>query len=173
MAYVDFVAMLGYTNNAYMLMETFQSSSNVITTDNPEYTCCMFKNTFPVFDIGNNPEQIPPYVFNLFKAMADKAIKYDRYKSAWEYLMGLYIAHNLALYLRAAQGDPGATTAIRNSVPTGIATSKSVDGLSISYDLLGAAEEFRDYGTWKDTIYGQQLITLTRPFGHGGVWVNW
>lgn len=173
MAYIDFISMLGYSNNAYMLMETFQSSSNVITTDNPEYTCCMFTKTFPIFDIGDNQGQIPKYVFNLFKAMADKAIKYDRYKTAWEYLMGLFIAHHLALYVRASQGDPGATSVIKNSVPSGIATSKSVDGLSISYDLLGAAEDFSGYGSWKETIYGQQLITLTRPFGHGGIWVNW
>lgn len=36
MAYLDFVDMLGYTNNAYMMMEAFRGSSNVILTDNPE-----------------------------------------------------------------------------------------------------------------------------------------
>lgn len=172
MAYLDMVAMLGYTNNAYMMMETFRSSSNVILTDNPEYTLCMFHKTFPVFVIGEAEGEVPEAVFNLFKAMADKAIKYDRYKSAWEYIMGLYIAHLSVLFLKANQGDPSSLAAIQNSVPSGVATSKSVDGLSISYDLMGANEDYAGYGTWKLTTYGQQLITMTKMYGHGGMWVN-
>ena len=176
---LDIAALLGYTNNAHMMMETFCSSSNVILTDNPEYTLTMFQNTFKLFCIQggtiaptDGSDYISVAVYNLFKNMADKAIKYDRYKSNWEYLMGLYIAHNLALYLKANNGDPGATAALQSSLPTGLATSKSVDGLSISYDFVGMNDDYADYGTWKLTTFGQQLITLTKVFGHGGMWVN-
>lgn len=172
MPYIDMIAMLGYTNNAYMMMEAFRSSSNVVLTDNPEYTLCMFRKTFPIIPVGEGEQEVPEAVFNLFKAMADKAIKKDRYFSAWEYLMGLYIAHMSILYLKANQGDPSSLAAIQSSVPSGVATSKSVDGLSISYDLLGTAEDFAGYGTWKLTTYGQQLITLTKMYGHSGMWVN-
>ena len=41
-AYIDLVSMLGYTNNAKMMMETFHSSSNIILTDNPPYDLEMF-----------------------------------------------------------------------------------------------------------------------------------
>lgn len=172
MAYIDLVSMLGYSNNATMMMETFRGSSNVIITDNPEYTCCDFKNVFPLFVIGESVDEIPVEVFNLFKAMADKAIKYDRYKTSWKYCMGLYIAHNLTLYLKASQGDPGTQAVLASSLPVGIASSKSVDGLSISYDFMGAAEDYAGYGTWKLTTYGQQLITMTKMYRGAGMWVN-
>ena len=179
MAYIDLVEMLGYTNNAYIMMETFRNSSNVITTDNPPYTLEMFQKVFKNFCVEggivvplDDSEYIPEAVFNLFVGMAQAAIKKDRYKSNWEYLMGLYIAHNLFLYLKASEGDPGATSALSSSLPFGIASSKSVDGLSISYDFMGNQEDFAGYGTWKLSFYGQQLITLTKIYGHGGMWVN-
>ena len=104
--------------------------------------------------------------------MAQASIKKDRYNSAWEFLMGLYVAHNLVLYMRTQQGDPSAENALKGSIPTGIASSKSVDGLSISYEFMGLQEDFIGYGTWKLTTYGQQLITLTKAYGHAGMWVN-
>lgn len=170
MATLDLVAMLGYTNNAYIMQEAFRNSSNVVLTDNPEFTQDDFSAIFPVFVIGENG--IPVEVFNLFKAMADAAIKYDRYYTNWKYFMCLFIAHNLVLYLRANEGEPGAFAALKNSLPTGLATSKSVDGLSISYEFQGVSEDLAGYGTWKLTTYGQQLATLTKIYGHGGMWVN-
>lgn len=179
MAYIDLIGMLGYTNNAYMMMEAFANSSNVILTSNPEYTLEMFQKVFKNFCIENgsvestdDSEPIPEAVFNLFVGMAQASIKYDRYKSNWEYIMGLYVAHNLFLYLKASEGDPGATSALSSSLPFGIASSKSVDGLSISYDFLGSQDDYAGYGTWKLSIYGQQLITLTKIYGHSGMWVN-
>lgn len=165
--------LLGYSNNAKIMMEVFSGSSNVILTDNPEFTQADFSQVFPVFLISDTEENaIPVAVFNLFKAMADKSIKYDRFNSNWKYCMCLYIAHFLVLYIRTQSGDPGAQSALSGALPFGVATSKSVDGLSISYDLLGTTDDFSGYGTWKLTMYGQQLITLTKIYGHGGMWVN-
>lgn len=177
MAYVDYWAMLGYNNNAQMFMEVFGgTASNVILTDNPEYTREMFSQNFPAFlfsEDGSVEGSIPIPVFNLFLDMANKSIKYDRYKSLWKYLMGLYIAHYLTLYLMTQQGEPGAQAALQGSVPRGIATSKSVDGLSISYDMMEVTNDLAGYGTYKLTIYGQQLATLTKNYGHAGMWVNY
>ena len=172
MANIDLVSMLGYTNNAYIMVEAFRSSANVILTDNPEYTKEMFLESFPVFSASFDDDTIPEYVFNLFVGMAQASIKKDRYNSAWEFLMGLYIAHNLVLYMRTQQGDPSAANALKGSLPVGIASSKSVDGLSISYEFMGLQEDFNGYGTWKLTTYGQQLITMTKNFGRAGMWIN-
>lgn len=167
---------LGDSNNAYMMMEVFRGASNVILTDNPEFTRVDFNEIFPVFklqDVNYNQGDIPVEVFNLFYNMANKSLKYDRFKSVWKYCMCLYIAHYMILYLMTQNGDPGAQSALAGSLPRGIASSKSVDGLSISYDFMGAAEDLSGYGTWKYTIYGQQLATITKIYGHGGMWVNW
>lgn len=174
MLYPDLWSMLGYTNNAWMMMEVFGNPSSIMNTENPPYTLDMFKVTFPVFVVGDEGTEgeIPTSVFNLFKSMADGAIKEKRYKSQWEYLMGLFIAHHMVLFLQTQSGEPGAAAALKGSLPSGVATSKSVDGLSISYDLLGVAEDLAGYGTWKLTKYGMQLATLTRIYGHAGMWVN-
>lgn len=168
---------LGDSNNAYMMMEVFRGASNVILTDNPEFTRDDFSSIFPVFKLQDGTEvkqdEIPEEVFNLFYNMANKSLKYDRFKSVWKYCMCLYIAHYMILYLMTQNGDPGAQSALAGSLPRGIASSKSVDGLSISYDFMGAAEDLSGYGTWKYTIYGQQLATITKIYGHGGMWVNW
>ena len=172
MANIDLVSMLGYTNNAYIMVEAFRSSANVILTDNPEYTKEMFLESFPVFSASFDDNTIPEYVFNLFVGMAQASIKKDRYNSAWEFLMGLYVAHNLVLYMRTQQGDPSAANALKGSLPVGIASSKSVDGLSISCAFVGLQEDFNGYGTWKLTTYIQQLITMTKSFGRAGMWIN-
>lgn len=168
---------LGDSNNAYMMMEVFRGASNVILTDNPEFTRDDFNEIFPVFKLQDGAEikqdEIPIEVFNLFYNMANKSLKYDRFKSVWKYCMCLYIAHYMILYIMTQNGDPGAQSALVGSLPRGIASSKSVDGLSISYDFMGAAEDLSGYGTWKYTIYGQQLATITKIYGHGGMWVNW
>lgn len=172
----DFWQMLGYQNNATMFMEAFNGVSNVILTDNPAFTREDFESIFPVFPISDtfdaeNPS-IPAAFFNLVLAMADKAIKYDRFKGQWKYFMCLYLAHYFTLFLQTQKGDADAQKALQGAMPIGVATSKSVDGLSISYDLMGMTDDLNGYGTWKYTIYGQQLVTLTRMYGHTGMWVN-
>lgn len=173
MSNITIQTILGDSNNAYMMMELFKNASNVILTDNPEFTLCDFTSVFPIFVIADSTdESIPIEVFNLFYNMANSSLKYDRYKSVWKYCMCLYIAHYLTLYLQTQNGDAGSQAALAGALPRGVASSKSVDGLSISYDFMGAAEDLAGYGTWKYTIYGQQLATITKSYGHSGMWVN-
>ena len=173
---ISIEGLLGYTNAAHMMMATFRNASNVILTDNPKFELADFREVFPVFPLNaeweTDPEKIPNAVFNLFKSMADGAIKYDRYFTNWKYLMCLYIAHYLTLYLETQQGDEDAQAALTGALPRGIASSKSVDGLSVGYEFFDVAAGMEDYGTWKLTLYGLQLVTLTKIFGHAGMWVN-
>lgn len=177
---LNFFNMLGYTNNAYIFNSVFGNPSNIFLTDNPPYTLSDFQVVCPIFTILETPPvnqntwYIPYAVFNFFLGMANACIKEKRYNSQWKYFMALFIAHHLILYMRANSGDPSAENALKGSNPTlGIAQSKSVDGLSISYEILNAASDLEGYGTWNLTTYGQQLVTLTKPYGHGGLWVNW
>ena len=61
---------LGDSNNAYMMMEIFRGASNVILTDNPEFTREDFSSIFPVFKLQDGTEikqdEIPTEVYNLF-----------------------------------------------------------------------------------------------------------
>ena len=38
MAYIDIWSMLGFNNNATMFMEAFRGVSNIILTENPQFT---------------------------------------------------------------------------------------------------------------------------------------
>lgn len=176
MANITIQNILGDSNNAYMMMEVFRSASNVILSDNPEFTRNDFSSVFSVFKLQSGEvvaqDEIPDEVYNLFYNMANASLKYKRYYNSWKYFMCLYIAHYFVLYLQTQNGDPGSQSALAGALPRGVASSKSVDGLSISYEFMGAAEDLSGYGTWKYTIYGQQLATLTKMYGHAGMWAN-
>lgn len=172
----DLWGMLGYQNNATMFMEAFSGASNVILTDNPQFTKEDFKSVFPAFPIGENTDSqsllIPIPFVDMIIAMADKVIKYDRCRGQWKYLMCLYIAHFCTLFLQTQQGDSNSQKALQGALPFGVKSSKSVDGLSVSYDFLSVTDDLSGYGTWKLTVYGQQLASLTKMYGHAGAWVN-
>lgn len=169
----NFYEALGIVSVAKIYEDIFNSASNVILTDNPVFTKEDFSSVFPQFSCGDSDcDNIPEVVFNIFLSMANSALKYDRYKSSWKYFMCLYIAHFCSLYLRTIQGDGSAQSILQSSIPPLIATSKSVDGLSISYDTLGAYNDFSRYGTWALTSYGAQLVTLVRIYSGAGMWVK-
>jgi hypothetical protein len=79
----------------------------------------------------------------------------------------LFVAHNLALEKQATDaakrgGTPG--------IATGMVSSKSVGGASISYDTGSIAEE--GAGIWNATTYGLRLYRLFMYFGAGAIQVG-
>ena len=176
----NFWTCLGDTTTAKIYCEIFGNPSNIILTDNPPFDLDDFQEIFPVFNIeaAESTEDIDltttiPYaVFSLFLSMANQSIKYDRYKGLWKYMMCLYIAHYMTLFLETQKGSENNALALANSMPKGVATSKSVDSLSISYDMMDVTSDFSGFGTYKLTAYGQQLITLCKMYA-SPMWVNW
>ena len=165
----DFNArMLGYTTNAYIFSEVIGSPSNIYTSSNPKFG--IDEDFFPVFP--NFQEIMPRLVLNMFYTIADNSIKEKRFKSAWKYVMCLYIAHLSTLYLRTIQGGSTAEAVLQSALPKGMVSSKSVDALSISYDYGGVTEDLAGFGTFKYTIYGQQLATYCKLYKGIGLWVR-
>ena len=70
MNHVSIQNILGDSNNAYIMMEVFRGASNVILTDNPEFTRDDFSSIFPVFKLQDgttiDQDEIPSEVYNLF-----------------------------------------------------------------------------------------------------------
>lgn len=167
--YPNFINMLGFTNNAWIFNERFNSSSNIFITDNPSFDVQKdFLDVYPQFGV------VPIEVVNMFYTIADASIKEKRFHTMWKYLMCLYIAHLSTLYLQSlgSGADSTVSEVLGNAMPKGVAASKSVDGLSISYEFADTASDLHGYGTFKYTIYGQQLATFVKLFGHAGMWVN-
>ena len=166
----NFVEMLGYQNNANIFnVDIFNSPSNVYVTDNPAFSIeGDFNTVFPQFQAN-----VPGCVLNMFYTIADAALKEKRYKKSWKYMMCLYIAHLATLYLQTAGDvDDSKSKVLASVLPKGIATSKSVDGLSISYDFMDMGSDLAGYGTFKLTSFGQQLITYAKMYRGMGMWVN-
>lgn len=164
----DFQNMLGYTNNALIFNEVFNSSSNIFITDNPSFD--LAEDFYPIYP--QFKDLIPNAVAKMFYTVADASLKEARFHEVWKFMMCLYIAHLSTLYLQTFNNDPTASSVLQQALPRGAASSKSVDGLSISYEFFDSSSDLHGYSTFKYTIYGQQLATYCKMYGHGGMWVN-
>lgn len=145
------------------------NASNVVTGTNPDYTIDDFLAFFPQFTglVDNS------FVLDQFIAMANTVVLEARWFEQWKFGMALFIAHWLTLYLQSANGGPDATAAqvIGAAQVRGLQTSKSVDSLSVSYDVNVLVQGIEGWGMWKSTSYGMQFITIARMLGKGGMYI--
>lgn len=79
------------------------------------------------------------------------------------HLKGLYVGHYLAAYGPSSESGELAN----GSEGSGIVSSKSVDGASVSYDTVTGAEA--GAGFWNLTKYGREYWQLMQMLGAGGV----
>jgi hypothetical protein len=138
---------------------------------NPPYTVADFYAQYPKFfqppaEEGGDPVPLIPLpMLQAFIDLAHASVTYALFAELWEVCMGLFIAHFVTLYLQTANDPTGGDTA-------GLVSSKSVDGVSISYDNSAVTNDFEGWGEFKATVYGLQLITWARMFGIGGLYVR-
>ncbi len=142
-------------------------TTNIATGSNPVYTKEDFKADFPQFA----EEICAKLPLTNFINMANGMLAYDKWLDNWRYAMGLAIAHFAILQLEIGQNPTGtAAGLISAGKAKGITASKSVGDVSVSYDL-GANETLKEWGSFANTAYGQNLITLARMVGVGGAFV--
>lgn len=123
-------------------------------------TDASFLGIFPEF---NDSTKYPGTVraFWLRTAVANMdALRWGEY-----YELGLYLwmAHHMTLFATQRQGSGGRTT-------SGLVSSKSVGGVSVSYDTGSIIEQ--GGGVWNATTYGMRWIQLANLVGMGGVQVG-
>lgn len=149
------------------------NASNIRTGGNPAYTAEDFLKAYPQFG-GVNPRTsdmvVPTVIMEAWVKLAHASIHYNRYGDAWEMAMGLYIAHWLTLYLQsAANPDDSLQKIVNAGLSKGLQTSKSAGDLSVSYDFSIVSNDFDGWGTYKQTSFGQQFITLAKMYAVGGM----
>lgn len=104
----------------------------------------------------------PDEMVRLWLGVMVKMLPADRWGDLLDIGLSLGTAHHLVIAARnqaAASRAPGAVT--------GIQTSKSVDTVSVSYDVGAVTHE--SAGFWNMTSYGIQFLNLARMAGAGGV----
>jgi hypothetical protein len=148
-------------------------AANIKGGDNPPFTVDDFKAIYPQFWNPDGTPLLPLAVIEMYVAFADSFVKISRYHEAWKVCMSLAIAHFLTLYLRTmtADSDSGAAGVIKAAETKGLVASKSVDGVSVSYDFSTALSDLNGWADWKTTEYGIQFITLAKNYMRGGMMV--
>lgn len=120
-----------------------------------------FRQNFPEFAGTSN---YPEAQVTFWRTYAESLLQPpERWSNMLDYAVQLVMAHQLALAARSAAaasagGAPGSTA--------GAVASKSVGGVSVSYDT-GAAL-LQDGGYWNLTTYGIQFWQLAAMVGTGG-----
>jgi hypothetical protein len=154
----------------------FGSGSNILTGTNPAYATTDFLAFYPQF--GNNSEGVPVVpttVLQAFVTLATNTLNQARWQSMWAMAIGWYVAHFCTLYLQSvADPNGGAAAVFEAGRAQGVITSKTVGDVSVSYDPNLAGRDtptMAGWGAFHLTVYGQQLITMGRLVGKGGMYI--
>ena len=149
-----------------------RKASNVKGGVNPPFSVADFQAVYPHFFGDALTGRIPDEVLDMFLQFANASTKYRRYRKSWKLAMCLFVAHFLTLYLQSAVApDSPEATVIQAGQTKGLTASKSVDGVSVSYDFSTALSDLDGWAAWKLTGYGTQLATLAKAYGMGGMYV--
>ena len=146
-------------------------ASNIREGENPPFSIEDFKAIYPLFWSAEIKPMLPDEVIEMYVGFALAIVNIARYHEAWKVCVCLVVAHFLILYLRtmSATPDPTAADIIKAAETKGLVASKSVDGVSVSYDYSTAISDLEGWASWKTTEYGIQFITLARVYNMGGM----
>lgn len=127
-------------------------------------TAASFRATFPAFgDVGRYAD----IQVEMFITLYTQMVNADRWGDLTDFGISLAVAHNLALETQnTRQSQKGAVPG--SSV--GIVNSKSVDKISLGYDVTTGTEAGAGY--WNLTNYGIRYYKLAMMFGAGPVQVG-
>lgn len=163
------------TDSEVYAEQVIASASNIKAGDNPIFTLTDdFYVQYPQFGPNATGEFIvPEIVMQMYLNLANASIKKSRWHSSWELAMGWFMAHFLTLYVRGiADPNGGAAAVLKAGQAQGLQSSISVGDVSISTDYTAIANGIDGWAEWKLTTYGQQLASIGRFVGKGGMYVR-
>ncbi|MCR8981641.1 DUF4054 domain-containing protein [Brevibacillus laterosporus] len=148
-------------------------ASNIRTGSNPLFTFEDFIAVYPQFGANADGNYvIPQMIIQMFIDLANECINQARWHSYWTVAMGWFVAHFCTLYMQGtADPNSGAAGVLKAGQTRGLATSKSAGDVSVSTDYSVIAQDLDGWAAWKLTIYGQQLATIGRLVGKGGMYI--
>ncbi|WP_387467163.1 DUF4054 domain-containing protein [Photorhabdus sp. RM323S] len=124
-------------------------------------TVDQFRTDFPEF---SDKTHYPDTAIHFYLSQADKLLDQNVHGDQFVYLAELFTAHYVELKGKAIVGV--SISGNVNTAAGGVATSKSVDKISVSYDVSGIINP--DAGFWNNTAYGREFFWLWSMFGAGG-----
>lgn len=148
-------------------------ASNIRTGSNSAFTYNDFLAMYPQFGPdANGVYVVPQAITQMYIDLANASIRQVRWRSYWKVAMGWFVAHFCTLYLQGtADPNSGAAGVLAAGQTRGLVTSESAGDVSASIDYSAIAQDLDGWAAWKLTIYGQQLATIGRIVGAGGMYV--
>lgn len=148
-------------------MSVFNTASNIVGGAGT-LTIDRFLEFYPQFAAAT--EQ----VLNVYITACNSAITPERWGAYYEMAACLYVAHFVVLHYRSCgvnvdTSDPSSIAKLGST--QGEISSKSIDGVSVSYGQNQGTSDLQGFGAFKDTAFGQQLATLAKLVGMGGMYV--
>lgn len=136
------------------------------------YTSEMFQEDFPQFVKPEIQCLVPAAMLQVFLQNVNESILPSRYCGMWRYAAGLYVAHFSTLYLKTySDGSVSAAQAATKGQQAGLVSEAAMGDTSIKYDNTAVMAAQAKWGSWNSTQYGQQLITMARMIGMGGMYI--
>ena len=143
-----------------------QEASNV-RIDNDTSTAVTSGDFLAMYPQFNSPA-VPTAFLEMTLERANASIQEARWFSNRKFAICLFVAHFCTLYLKTAIPAGASPAAVAGKGENkGAVMSKSVDGVSVSYGSSEGAADLTGFGSWKDTVYGEQLATLAQIAGAG------
>ncbi len=142
----------------------YPDGSNIQQGTNPSYAVSDFLAFYPQF--ASSPNQS---IIQTFISMANASLQQTRWQTGWQFAMSLYVAHFCTLYLQTLTYAPTAVAVFEAGKAQGVITSESAGDVSYSSDANIASVP--GWAAWNLTVYGQQLATIGKLMGKGGMFV--
>ena len=120
-----------------------------------------FRTDFPEFA---DKTRYPDPSVNFYLGQADSLLNQDMQGDQFVYLAELFTAHYTELRGRTLAA--AAAGGVNSNGAAGVVSSKSVDKVSVSYDVSGVINP--DAGFWNSTAYGREFYWWWSMFGAGG-----
>ena len=147
-------------------------ASGLDHVENPPFSVSDFLEMYPQFGTEEAQNALPAALLELLVEMAGDICRYSQWGQWWRYAVGLLIAHLATLHMQGAVPDgAGARQIAASGQITGVASSKAVGGVSVSYDVGTLLQGFEEWGAFRLTSYGLQYATLAGTVGTAGMLV--
>lgn len=160
--------------NQSHIQNIIAGASNIKGGANPPFTADDFRNIYPQFFNADKTPLVPNEVMEMYIQFAHSCVSAARYRDAWKVGISLFIAHFISLYMQSmVDPDVANVQTVMSAARTkGLVASKSVDGVSVSYDFSSALSDLDGWAAWKLTNYGLQFATMAKIYAIGGMYVR-
>lgn len=170
----DFGQLLNNPLDVSSVMGISSNASNIRIGDNPPYALTDFYAMYPQYGPAGAPptQPIGEPILQMLINLANASIQEARWHESWKMAMSLFVAHFATLWLQGTAAPGSSAAAVMQAGQAkGLYTSKSVGDVSTSIDYSAVASDLEGWAAWKLTNYGQQLATMGKLVGKGGMYV--